>query len=73
MQDFENAEEETVYIDIKPQISENVENRENPEVPFPQQNVKLPSQIKSSTLCKQTPQIDQAYCDTEERLERALG
>ena len=25
--------------------------------------------MKSSTLCKQTPQIDQAYCDTEERLD----
>lgn len=34
-----------------------------------QQNVELPSPMKSSTLCKQTPQIDQAYCDTEERLD----
>ena len=68
LRDFEDAEEETVYHDIKPQISENVENRENADVPLPQQNVKLPSPIKSSTLCKQTPQIDQAYCDTEERL-----
>ena len=32
--------------------------------------MKLPSPIlKSSTLCKQTPQIDQAYCDAEERLD----
>ena len=67
LRDFEDAEEETVYRDIKPQISKNVENRENPDVPLPQQNVKLP--IKSSTLCKQTLQIDQAYCDTEERLD----
>ena len=42
---------------------------ENPHDPLPQQNVKLPSPIKSSTLCKQTPQIGQAYCDTEERLD----
>ena len=67
--DFEDAEEKTVYHDIKPQISENVENRENPDDPLPQQNVKLPSPIKSSTLSKQTPQIDQSYCDTEERLD----
>ena len=67
--DFEDAEEETVYRYIKPQISENIENRENADVPLPQQNVKLPSPMKSSTLCKQTPQIDQAYCDTEERLD----
>ena len=52
LRDFEGAEEETVYRDIKPQISENVENRENRDVPLPQQNVKLPSPIKSPTLCK---------------------
>ena len=69
LRDFEDAEEETVYRDIKPQISENVENHENPDVPLSQQNVKLPSPIKSSTLCKQTPQIDHAYCDTEEVLD----
>jgi len=68
LRDFEDAEDETVHPDIKPHISENVEKCENPKVPSPQQNVKLPSPIKSSTLCKQTPQIDQAYCDTEERL-----
>ena len=68
LRDLEGAEDETVYRDIKPQISENVENRENSDAPLPQQNVKLPSPIKSSTLCKQTAQIDQAYCDTEERL-----
>ena len=69
LRDFEDAEDETVYYDIKPKISENVENRENPDDPLPQQNVKLPSPIKSSTLYKQTPQIDQAYRDTEERLD----
>ena len=69
LRDFEDAEDETVYRDIKPQISENAENRENPDDPLPQQNVKLPSPIKSSPLCKQTPQIDQANCDTEERLD----
>ena len=69
LRDFEDAEDKTVYPDIKPQISENVENRENPEVTLPQQNVKLPSPIKLSTLCKETPQIDQAYCDTEELLD----
>ena len=68
LRDFEDAEDETVYRVIKPHISENVEKCENPEVPSPQQNVKLPSPIKSSTLCKQTPQIVQAYRDTEERL-----
>ena len=68
LRDFEDAEDETVYRVIKPHISENVEKCENPEVPSPQQNVKLPSPIKSSTLCKQTPQIDQDYRDTEERL-----
>jgi hypothetical protein len=57
LRDYEDAEVETVYCDIKPKISENVENRENPDDPLPQQNVKLPSPIKSSTLCKQTPQI----------------
>ena len=66
---FDDAEDDTVYRDIKPQISENVENCENPNVPSLQQNVKLPSPIKSSTLRKQTHQIDQAYCDTEERLD----
>ena len=30
LQDFEDAEEETVYRNIKPQISENVENRRCP-------------------------------------------
>ena len=69
LRDFEDAEDETVYGDIKPKISENVETRENPDDPLPQQSVKLPSPIKSSTLCKQTAQIDQAYCDTEERLD----
>ena len=68
LRDFGDAEDKTVYCDIKPKISENVENRENPDDPLPQQNMKLPSPIKSSTLCKQTPQIDQAYCDTDERL-----
>ena len=66
LQDSEDAEDETVYYDIKPKISENIENRENPDDPLLQQNVKLPSPIRSSTLCKQTPQIDEAYCDTEE-------
>jgi len=55
LRDFEDAEDETVYCDIKLKISKNVENRENPDDPLPQQNVKLPSPIKSSTLCKQTP------------------
>ena len=31
--------------------------------------VKLPSLIKSSTLCKQSPKTDQAYCDTDEHLD----
>ncbi|KAK2564463.1 hypothetical protein P5673_011904 [Acropora cervicornis] len=69
LRDFEDAKDETIYCDIKPKISENVETCENPDDPLPQQNVELPSPIKSSTLCKQTPQIDQAYCDTEERLD----
>ena len=69
LRDFEDAEDETVYCDIKPKLSEIVETRENSDDPLPQQNVELPSPIKSSTLCKQTPQIDQAYCDTEERLD----
>ena len=69
MRDFEDAEEETVYCDIERKTSENAENRENPDVPLPQQNVKLPSPIKSSTLRKQTTQNDEAYCDTEERLD----
>ena len=69
LRDFEDTEDETVYCDIKPKLSENVETRENSDDPLPQQNVELPSPIKSSTLCKQTPQIDQAYCDTEERLD----
>ena len=68
MRDFEHAEDETVYSDIKPKRSENVETRENPDDPLPQQNVELPSPMKSSNMCKQTPQIEQAYCDTEERL-----
>ena len=50
LRDFEDAEDETVYCDIKPKISENVENRENPDNPLLQQNVKLPSPIKSSTF-----------------------
>ena len=29
----------------------------------------MPSPIKSSTLCKQSPKTNQAYCDTEERLD----
>ena len=62
LRDFGDAEDETVYCDIKPKISENVED------PLPRQKVKLPSPIKSSALCKKTPQIDQAYCDAEERL-----
>lgn len=69
MPEFQDAEDETVYCDIKPKISENVQTRENPDDPLPQQNVELLFPIKSSTLCKQTPQIDQAYCDTEERLD----
>jgi len=68
LRDFEDTEDETVYREIKLHIAENVEKCENPEVPSPQQNVKLPSLIKSSTLCKQTPQIEQAYRDTEKRL-----
>ena len=69
LRDFEDAEDETVYCEIKPKIPENVETRENPDDPLPQQNVELLSPVKSSTLCKQVPQIDQAYCDTEERLD----
>ena len=69
LRDFEDAEDETVYCDIKPKIPENVETRENPDDAFAQQNVELPSPIKSSTLYKQAPQIDQASCDTEERLD----
>lgn len=64
LRDFEDAEDETVYCDIEPKILENVENCENPDDPLPQRSVKLPSPIKSSMLCKQTPQINQAYCDT---------
>ena len=61
LRDFEDADDETVYCDIKPKIPENVETRENPDDPLPQQNVELLSPVKSSTLCKQVPQIDQAY------------
>lgn len=68
LRDFEDAEDGTVYCDIEPKILENVENCENPDDPLPQRSVKLPSPIKSSMLCKQTPQINQAYCDTEECL-----
>ena len=38
LRDFEDAEDKTVYRDIKPQISENVENRESPDVPLLKQN-----------------------------------
>ena len=71
LRDFKDADDETVYChsDIKPKIPENVETRENPDDPLPQQNVELLSSVKSSTLCKQVPRIDQAYCDTEERLD----
>ena len=42
---------------------ENVDSAKNHDDP---RKVKLPSPIKSSTLCKQSPKT--AYCDTEERL-----
>ena len=54
LRDFEDAEDDSIYCDIKPNIPESVENRENPDDPLLQENVKLPSPIKSSTLCKQT-------------------
>ena len=54
---------ETVYRDIKPKVMENVESAKNHDDP---RKVKLPFPIKWSTLCKQCPKTDQAYCDTEE-------
>ena len=48
---------------------ENVDNEKNHGDPFLLQNVTLPSLIKLSTLCKQSPKTDQAYCDTEESLD----
>ena len=54
---------------IKPKVVENIDNDENHDDPLPLQNVKLPSLIKPSMLCKQSPKTDQAYCDTEERLD----
>ena len=35
LQDFEDAEDETVYCDIKSKIPENVETRKNPDVSLP--------------------------------------
>ena len=69
LRDFEDAEVETVYRDIKPKVMENVDSDKNHDDPLPPQNVKLPSPIKSSTLCKQSPESDQAYCVTKERLD----
>ena len=69
LRDFEDAEVETVYRDIKPKVMENVDSYKNHDDPLPPQNVKLPSPIKSSTLCKQSPESDQTYCVTEERLD----
>ena len=69
LRDFEDAEVETVYRDIKPKVTKNVDSDKNHDDPLPPQNVKLPSPIKSSTLCKQSPESDQAYCVTEERLD----
>ena len=47
---------------------ENVDSAKNHDDP---RKEKLPSPIKSSALCKQS-QTDQAYCDTEERLDVSL-
>ena len=69
LRDFEDIKVETVYCEIKPKISESAEQRENRHASLPQQDAKLPSPIKSSTACKQTSQIDQAYCDAKERLD----
>lgn len=48
---------------------ENVDNDKDHDDPLPLQNVKLLSLINSSMLCKQSPKSDQAFCDTEERLD----
>ena len=68
LRDFEDAEVETVYRDIKPKINETLDSDKDHNDSLPLQNVKLPPLIKSSTLNKQSPKSDQAYCDTEERL-----
>ena len=69
LRDFEDAEVETVYRDIKPKIKESVNSDKDHNDSLPLQNVKLPPPIKSSTLNKQSPKSDQAYCDTEEGLD----
>ena len=66
LRDFEDSEVETVYRDIEPKVMENVDSAKNHDDP---RKVQLPSPIKSSTSCKQSPKTDQAYCDTEERLD----
>ena len=60
LRDFEDVEVETVYRDIKPKVMENVDSDRNHNDPLPPQNVKLPSP---------SPESDQAYCVTEERLD----
>ena len=69
LRDFEDAEVETVYRDIKPKVMENVDSDKNHDDSLPPKNVKLPSPMKSSTLCKQSPESGQTYCVTEERLD----
>lgn len=69
LRDFEDVEIETVYRDIKPKVKDSVGSDKNHNDSSPLQNVKLPPPIKSSTLNKQSPKSDQAYCDTEERLD----
>ena len=69
LRDFEDAEVETVYRDIKPKINESLDSDKDHNDSLPLQNVRLPPLIKSSTLNKQSPKSDQAYCDTEERLD----
>ncbi|KAL9975997.1 hypothetical protein ACROYT_G013226 [Oculina patagonica] len=71
LRDFEDVEIETVYRDIKPKVKDSVggDNNHDDSLRVPLQNVKLPPPIKSSRLNKQSPKSDQAYCDTEERLD----
>ncbi|KAL9955612.1 hypothetical protein ACROYT_G036961 [Oculina patagonica] len=69
LRDFEDVEIETAFRDIKPKVKDSVGGDNNHDDSLPLQNVKLPPPIKSSTSNKQSPKSDQAYCDTEERLD----
>ena len=67
--DFEDVEVGTVYREIKPKVLVNADIQENSGGLLPSQNVKLRSPVKLTTLCKETPQINQDHCDTEKRFD----